>query len=140
MWEVCTPNFQRWDFIFLRSNYLFISETIIDPSTWKLAISSYLPLIVKIYLWNHHSNIFGTHIMDVFLMWQRPPKQGPLFQSMCFCRALVHTTSFIFPLYYAQDDGTVMFNKIAKTLISSLRILLLVFIFVPILIFNTKCD
>lgn len=46
--------------------------------------------------------------------------KDPDFPSMCFCVVLIHSVSFIFNVSCQQDDGIVIFDKIAEKIVDLL--------------------
>lgn len=45
-----------------------------------------------------------------------PPPGYPDFLYMCFPVVLIYSSTFILTLYHPQNDGTVMFDRIAETI------------------------
>lgn len=114
----------------IKLDLVFMSETGNDPSisVQEPVIPAYSLLIVK-----HDPRISdGAYIKDGI------PCRRDLKTKILISRSRpLFKVPFLF-LYRSQGDGTAMFDKIARLIISSPRIPQLAFIFVATLIFATK--
>lgn len=90
----------------IKSDFMFLSETglsIFIPMQ-QFTLSNYSPLTIEQELQNCHSHGF-TISRTGFNVTEATKNKNSDFPLMCFQVAFVHSKTFIFTVYFPQEDG-----------------------------------
>ena len=96
-----------------KPDFLSLSETGSGISGDAFHLPGYLPIITKEDHLNRHGHGLAVFIKDGFPCGRVSAYEDPELPFMCFRVALVRSTSFIFTLYRPQNDGVILFDRIA---------------------------